>query len=121
MAKVLPADSMDTEYLRSTIGEALSQACAATALSHPSDPVEFLSSWLLQYARNKHIRAGMAEEKREELEKERAEREKLEAGERTRAKREALRRGALERVAAITDDAWLLWRSALEEARKHTG
>ncbi|GAQ82871.1 hypothetical protein KFL_001270140 [Klebsormidium nitens] len=120
-AKVVPGDGMDTDYLKSTIGNALSEGCAATALAHPPDPVDFLSSWLVQYARNKSIRAGMAEEKREELERERLANERAEAEEREKKDKEMWREMGLERVAGFSDDAWLMWTRALEEARKHTG
>lgn len=112
---------MDTDYLKSTIGNALSEGCAATALAHPPDPVDFLSSWLVQYARNKSIRADMAEEKREELERERLANERAEAEEREKKDKEMWREMGLERVVGFSDDAWLMWSRALEEARKHTG
>lgn len=112
---------MDTDYLRSTIGNALSEGCAATALAHPPDPVDFLSSWLVQYARNKGIRGEMAEEKREELERERIATERAEAEAREKKDREECLEMALDRVAGFSDDAWLMWTRALQEARKNTG
>ena len=37
---------MDTEYLKSTVGPALAQGCAAVAAARPIDPIEYLADWL---------------------------------------------------------------------------
>jgi hypothetical protein len=39
---------MEVAYLKDTIGEALSEGCASTAIAAPGDPVEFLGKWLLK-------------------------------------------------------------------------
>lgn len=40
---------MEVAYLKGTIGEALAEGCAATAIAAPGDPVEHLGLWLLKY------------------------------------------------------------------------
>ena len=40
--------------IKETVGEALKEALAEVALVRPVDPIEYLSSWLLQYKKNKH-------------------------------------------------------------------
>lgn len=37
---------MDTEYLKLTVGDALTRGCAATATVRPADSVEYLAKWL---------------------------------------------------------------------------
>lgn len=39
--------------IKETVGEALKEALAEVALVRPVDPIEYLSSWLLQYKKNK--------------------------------------------------------------------
>ena len=39
---------MDTKYLKSTVGDALAQGCAAVVAARPVDPVEYLGQWLAQ-------------------------------------------------------------------------
>lgn len=39
---------MDTEYLKLTVGDALTRGCAATATVRPADSVEYLAEWLHQ-------------------------------------------------------------------------
>ena len=38
----------NAEYLRVTVGAVLSKGIAATTLAQPSDPVEYLATWLLR-------------------------------------------------------------------------
>ena len=38
---------------KETVGEALKEGLAEVALVRPVDPIEYLSSWLLQYKENK--------------------------------------------------------------------
>jgi uncharacterized protein (DUF39 family) len=40
---------MDTEYLKSAVGEALGPAIALTVASNPSDPIDFLARLLLKH------------------------------------------------------------------------
>ena len=40
---------MDTNYLKDTVGDALTRGCAATATVRPGDPVEYLANWLHKY------------------------------------------------------------------------
>ena len=42
---------MDAEYLKSNIGTPLSEGLAGVVLSKPSDPIDHLSRWLLNYVR----------------------------------------------------------------------
>jgi hypothetical protein len=39
---------MDTEYLKNTVGDALTRGCAVTATVRPADSVEYLANWLQQ-------------------------------------------------------------------------
>ena len=40
---------MDTDYLKLTVGDALTRGCAATATVRPADSVEYLAKWLHKY------------------------------------------------------------------------
>ena len=45
----MPLPLHDTSYLKDTVGDALSRACAACIEVQPLDPVEFTARWLLRY------------------------------------------------------------------------
>ena len=45
MAAVTGSDAM---YVKELIGGPLAQGCAAVIAANPQDPIDFLSSWLLQ-------------------------------------------------------------------------
>eukprot|EP00240_Pyramimonas_obovata_P004059 CAMPEP_0118945420 /NCGR_PEP_ID=MMETSP1169-20130426/42217_1 /TAXON_ID=36882 /ORGANISM="Pyramimonas obovata, Strain CCMP722" /LENGTH=347 /DNA_ID=CAMNT_0006891133 /DNA_START=171 /DNA_END=1210 /DNA_ORIENTATION=- len=60
---------MEVEYLKKCIGTPLAEGCAAAAVAAPSDPVEYLGLWLLQYVKNHSIESDLDEEKKAELEK----------------------------------------------------
>ena len=55
------------EYLRANVGDALSQAYTALALSQPADAIDFLGTFLKQY--------GLAERMKEERKKEEEDRD----------------------------------------------
>ena len=40
---------MDSEYLKSTVGEPLSQAMAAAVIARPADLTTFIADWLVKY------------------------------------------------------------------------
>jgi hypothetical protein len=44
---------MDTDYLKSSVGDALTQGLAAVAVKQPNDPVEFLGNFLVAYVDTK--------------------------------------------------------------------
>ena len=37
---------LDTDYLKLTVGDALTRGCAATATVRPADSVDYLAKWL---------------------------------------------------------------------------
>ena len=39
----MPADKIDTQFLKGTVAAVLVRACAECAVSRPEDPVEFVS------------------------------------------------------------------------------
>ncbi len=39
----------DTDYIKRMVGDTLAKGCAATVAANPTDPVEYLGQWLLQY------------------------------------------------------------------------
>lgn len=39
----------DTDYVKRMVGDTLAKGCAATMAANPTDPVEYLGQWLLQY------------------------------------------------------------------------
>ena len=45
---LFPYCQMDTEYLRKTVGPALSQGLFETSAKKPTDPIDFLGKYLLQ-------------------------------------------------------------------------
>jgi len=49
-----------TEYLKETVGDALTEAMAHVSRSNPSDPVEVLGRFLLKYADNKEEERNVA-------------------------------------------------------------
>ena len=63
----------EADYLRDTVGEALAKGCLKTALAGPSDPVEYLGTWLLKFVENAKIKDKFAKDK------EKAAKEKMEA------------------------------------------
>ena len=40
----------DSDYIKRMVGDTLAKGCAATMAANPTDPVEYLGQWLLQYA-----------------------------------------------------------------------
>lgn len=40
---------MDSSFLKETVGDALSSACAACCVAQPTDPVSYVGEWLLNY------------------------------------------------------------------------
>jgi hypothetical protein len=44
---------MDTDYLKSSVGDALTQGLSAVAVKQPEDPVEFLGNFLIAYVDTK--------------------------------------------------------------------
>ena len=49
MAAATGVPMADTEYVKRMMGDTLAKGCAATIAANPSDPVEYLGQWLLQY------------------------------------------------------------------------
>ena len=51
---------MDSEYLKETVGAALSEGLTAVALAQPSDTVEYLGQYLLKYVavKEKELKAA---------------------------------------------------------------
>lgn len=43
---------MESEYVRRSVGQALTLGLAEVATVRPADPVEYLALWLLQHKRN---------------------------------------------------------------------
>lgn len=53
MAKVNPGPAMDTEFLKRTVGEPLSQALTLLVVAQPADPIEFIGEALLDYIKRR--------------------------------------------------------------------
>eukprot|EP00033_Pygsuia_biforma_P001858 GCRY01002077.1.p1 GENE.GCRY01002077.1~~GCRY01002077.1.p1 ORF type:complete len:403 (-),score=127.15 GCRY01002077.1:340-1548(-) len=105
---------MDSNYLKSTVGETLSEALAQAAIIKPADPIAFVAHYLLKYNENVALQKKreedaiqlekerveyaermererkMREEEERRLEFERKERERLEEEERLRVNAELL-------------------------------
>ena len=58
----------EVTYVKETVGETLKEALAEVALIRPVDPIEYLSSWLLQYKKNKHNTEQRQHTMRQEME-----------------------------------------------------
>ncbi len=43
---------MDSQYLKDTVGLALSRGVAAASINHPHDPIDYLANWLIKYVEN---------------------------------------------------------------------
>mmetsp|Transcript_31137 Transcript_31137/g.77492 ORF Transcript_31137/g.77492 Transcript_31137/m.77492 type:complete len:512 (-) Transcript_31137:119-1654(-) len=54
---------LDTEYLKNTVGDALTRGCAATATIRPTDSIEYLAKWLHKYVKNESIKERFFAEK----------------------------------------------------------
>jgi len=52
-------------YLRSAVGDVLAQAFAELAVAQPSDPVQFLSSWVNKYVEAQRVEAAVKAEQAE--------------------------------------------------------
>ena len=50
--------SMDTEYLKAAVGNALSTGIAETVLVRPDDPVDYLAQRLLKWVEDSHAKAA---------------------------------------------------------------
>ena len=50
---------MDADYLKSTLGDLLSEGLAATVLKNPKDKIEYLAEWLLQSVAEKQRADGI--------------------------------------------------------------
>ena len=68
-------NSMDSSFLKETVGEALASACAACCVAQPTDPVTYVGEWLLKYVASASI---VEDSKREEAVKIAAQAETLE-------------------------------------------
>lgn len=44
---------MDNDYLKASVGDALTQGLSAVAVKQPDDPVEFLGNFLIAYVDTK--------------------------------------------------------------------
>ncbi|GMH40014.1 hypothetical protein BSKO_07918 [Bryopsis sp. KO-2023] len=60
-----------TQFLQETIGDVLAQGCSLVAAVKPTDPVEYLGLWLLQYVRNAQIEGEVLKERGDALRAER--------------------------------------------------
>ncbi|GMH59033.1 hypothetical protein TL16_g13059 [Triparma laevis f. inornata] len=71
---------MDSEYLKSTVGPAMTSAMASLVVEQPNDAVEYLGTYLLSYVKAKEMEASKleAEKKMAQLLKEQAEAKAIE-------------------------------------------
>eukprot|EP00238_Polyblepharides_amylifera_P001938 CAMPEP_0196601920 /NCGR_PEP_ID=MMETSP1081-20130531/96160_1 /TAXON_ID=36882 /ORGANISM="Pyramimonas amylifera, Strain CCMP720" /LENGTH=652 /DNA_ID=CAMNT_0041927817 /DNA_START=79 /DNA_END=2037 /DNA_ORIENTATION=- len=112
---------MEVAYLKGTIGEAMTEGCAATAIAAPTDPVEYLGLWLLKYVENRSIvievaaekeivLKHIAEEEAEDLEIKKAEKLALDQRERS-----------ISHLKQFTSDPYILFCEAVQAVVKQTG
>merc|ERR1711865_773559 len=119
--------TMEAEYLRATVGEALAAGMAQTALANPADPVEHLANWLTKYCdniedakRQKQIYAQHQAEEEAEIAKVEEDKRKAEVALSLQAAMEA----ELENMNNICDTestSSALWKSVLEFLKVKTG
>ncbi|QDZ23819.1 hypothetical protein HOP50_11g63590 [Chloropicon primus] len=99
----------EADYLRETVGEALAKGCLKTALAAPSDPVEYLGTWLLKFVENAKIKDKFGKDKAKA-----AERRKGEAQERAKVEEDARKEKekkdkAVEEVQKVVGDPYKIW------------
>ncbi|XP_065063474.1 DPY30 domain-containing protein 1-like [Rhopilema esculentum] len=93
---------MDSEYLKKHVGDALSRGLVEISQKRPSDPIEYLASWLRKYVDNREYTKKKSEElaqlekEREEYEKELQRQKAMEEEQRLIAEQEALEKAAAE-------------------------
>jgi hypothetical protein len=51
----MPADKIDTQFLKGTVAAVLVRACSECAMLRPEDPVSFVAGWLGKYVQNDGI------------------------------------------------------------------
>ena len=99
----------EADYLRETVGDALAKGCLKTALAAPSDPVEYLGTWLLKFVENVKIKEKAAQRKKVESEAKRTAVHNKEQAEAVVAKSKEEREKVIEDVQKIIGDPYKIW------------
>ena len=104
----------EADYLRDTVGEALAKGCLKTALAAPSDPVEYLGTWLLKFVENAKIKNKFAKDK-EKAAKAKMEADLAKKTAELKAKEAAEKKeGAVSDVQKILGDPYKIWDAVAE-------
>lgn len=99
----------EADYLRDTVGEALAKGCLKTALAAPSDPVEYLGSWLLKFVENAKIKEKFAKDKKKATEAKTALGEEKSKADEEAAAAKAKKDAAIEDVQKVLGDPYKIW------------
>ena len=105
---------MDSEFLKNTVGDALTRGCAATAAVRPADSLAYLAEWLDKYAKNETIKERLCADKA--AAEDSAATEKAEAAA-TSAREQDVRSAqavAIDGLSALVDDPFVLFAKVAE-------
>ena len=110
----------EADYLRETVGEALAKGCLKTALAAPSDPVEYLGTWLLKFVENAKIKEKFAKDKAAEKEAKLHEAAVKARAEEEAAKEAAKKDEAVAGVSKVVGDPYQIWSNVASNIKELT-
>lgn len=94
----MPADKIDTQFLKGTVAAVLVRACSECAVQRPEDPVQFVAAWLKKFVQNDAVLMNHAIAKTAAEEDAQAAAEVSSVGDLVRDACEAARGGGLEGI-----------------------